>query len=251
MAKDILTRCFELQQIDGEYRVDSRIIAKGLGQRSHTRFRNNILEKYSDSISSLGVLFKRTLPSGEIVWFLNEPQANFVGTLTRNNPDTVKFKLALVKKFEKAKKLLLALREQKVQRHNLEWQEARAQGKVEYKLKADVTAEFIQYAIAQGSKSADKYHMNLAKMENKALFLLGQKYPNVREMLDTQQLNTVQTADRMIKKALQDGMEQGLPYKEIYKLARERVERFAQDIGQTPVPSKAVTTSEQPARASH
>jgi hypothetical protein len=73
-------------------------------------------------------------------------------------------------------------------------------------------------------------------MENKALFLLEQKYTNLRDVLNIHQLSTVKSADMIVMKALNDGMEQKRHYADIYKLAKLRIESFAEIIGKTLVP---------------
>lgn len=128
-----------------------------------------------------------------------------------------------------------------------EWKQVRAEGKGDRRIETDAIKEFIEYAKSQGSKSAEKYYVNLSRMENKALFLVEQKYPNLRERLGISQLRTIQMADRIVAKALEDGMNQSLHYKEIYKLAKGQVETFAGCIGQSPVPAKAIAAQEQPA----
>lgn len=176
------------------------------------------------------MVFKSTLDDGTIVWYLNEAQINFAGTLSRNTKEVVRFKLNLVKAFELAKKLLQ-------QRQNAEWIEARNAGKRLRKQETDGIKAFIDYAKAQGSQNAEKYYVNLTKMENKALFLVEQKYPNLRDVLGIAELSLISVADTIVLKALMDGMAQALHYKDIYKLAKERVEALATAHGKVLVPS--------------
>jgi hypothetical protein len=94
-----------LENKDGELRLDSRIIAQGFGVKNHTDYRRDILEKYQSQFAELGVVLNPTLPTGEIVWYLNQSQVNFAGTLARNTEKAVNFKLNLVKAFEIAKSI--------------------------------------------------------------------------------------------------------------------------------------------------
>lgn len=105
--------------------------------------------------------------------------------------------------------------------------EARRTGKLIRREETDTVQEFIKYATAQGSKNARFYYANISNMENKALFLIDQKYDNIREILDFTQLMTVSVADRIVAKALKEGMEKQLDYKEIYQLAKRNVETLA------------------------
>lgn len=118
MANDIVTTGngqIQLQQLEGELRIDHRIVAEGLGfvntanKKAATNWRRFTLEKYESQLSQLGVCLKHTLDNGTIVWYLSESQANFAGTLSRNTEKAIEFKLALIKEFEKAKAQLALL----------------------------------------------------------------------------------------------------------------------------------------------
>ena len=111
MANIILTPqqiSVSLEDKGGELRLDSRIIAQGFGVKNHTDYRRDILEKYQSQFAELGVVLNPTLPTGEIVWYLNQAQVNFAGTLARNTEKAVNFKLNLVKAFEIAKQIIPA-----------------------------------------------------------------------------------------------------------------------------------------------
>jgi hypothetical protein len=95
-----------LEDRDGELRLDSRIVADGFGISNHTSYRSNVLMKYESTFVELGVIFKMTLANGEIVWYLNQDQVNFAGTLARNTQKAVVFKLNLVKGFSIAKEII-------------------------------------------------------------------------------------------------------------------------------------------------
>lgn len=128
----------------------------------------------------------------------------------------------------------------KTQKQNAEWIEARAAGKRTRKEETDAIKSFVDYAKSQGSQSAEKYYMALTKMENAALFLVEQKYPNLRDILNISQLGVLGTADAIARKALHDGMERGMQYKDVYKLAKERVELLAEVHGKILVPSSTL-----------
>ena len=73
-------------------------------------------------------------------------------------------------------------------------------------------------------------------MENQALFLFDQKYRNVREILDIGQMSIVLAADKIVERAAIEGMRQGLHYKEIYRLAKCRIETLAALYGKSVIP---------------
>jgi hypothetical protein len=92
-----------LQVKEGELRLDHRLFCQGLGLDNSTSYRTNILDKYEDDFARFGVILKMTLDTGEIVWFLNEDQVNFAGTLARNTEQAVQFKAVLVQAFKLAR----------------------------------------------------------------------------------------------------------------------------------------------------
>jgi phage regulator Rha-like protein len=166
------------------------------------------------------------------IFYLNESQTSLLLTFMKNKPIVVEFKITLIKEFYKMKK---AISQMKSRQKDNDWIETRTQGKLSRKNETDAIKEFVEYATSQGSKNASKYYGNITSMENKALFILEQKFPNVRELLTGQQLMVISTADQIVSHALKDGMNDNLNYKEIYQLAKERVETFASVMPKTPV----------------
>lgn len=113
----------------------------------------------------------------------------------------------------------------------LSWREIRGQSK---ELRLDLTdtiKDFVEYAANQGSSSAKMYYMNITKMEYKALELLSlyQNNPqdNFRSSLSASDLGHIITAETIAKGAIQKGMNLNMKYKDIYKMAKEEVEAFA------------------------
>lgn len=119
-----------------------------------------------------------------------------------------------------------------------EWQSARLEGKSVRRLETDTIRVFVRYAESQGSKSANRYYLAITKATNKALFFIesatGQ---NLRDNLTTSQLASVAMAERIVERAIQEGMAAGLYYKEIYREAAERVRQLAAFIGPS-IPGK-------------
>lgn len=152
--------------------------------------------------------------------------------LVKNTPESLDIKDRIEVEFNKMRSQLARLAKTRL---SSDWQQTRKDGIEVYKQKRDVIKLFVDYAKAQGSQSAEKYYTNLASMENKALFLFEQKFKNTREMLNIRQLMQVSTTDQIIEKALDDGMEQKLHYKDIYQLAKERVSQFSGIIGKSQV----------------
>jgi Rha family phage regulatory protein len=123
-----------------------------------------------------------------------------------------------------------------VRQQNIAWEQARLEGKqTRYEL-TDGIQEFIAYAEQQGSRNARMYYVQITKMTNQTLFLIGRKAPqNFRDMLDNMQLSFLQTAEFVARNALRDGMQTNMFYKDIYVLARDKVTAFAATVEQTPV----------------
>jgi hypothetical protein len=130
---------------------------------------------------------------------LDEQQATFLITLMRNSEKVILFKEELTKQFFKQRVFIQNLI---MQQKDPSWMNVRKDGKQVYFQKTDVIKDFIEYAIKQGSKSAKMYYINFAKMENKALFIFEQKFPNLREVLTIRQLMQVSIADDIIEKAI-------------------------------------------------
>lgn len=201
-----------------------------------------LIVKYKSEFEELGVVTPAmqqptSKKGGRKVeeYLLNEPQATFLTTLLTNNSVVRKFKLHLTKEFFRQRKLLASLM---VKKQNAEYLEKRASGKIERRIETDTIKDFVEYAKNQGSTNASKYYMIISKMENNNLFhldMLEQKFPNLRDIVEGFQLDTLKMADYAVARALREGMEKKMLYKDIYILARQRIEGFAQIIGKSPI----------------
>lgn len=144
--------------------------------------------------------------------------------------EAARWKEDFISAFNALERTVLRAAAEKERRASLDWQQQRAQAKLVRREQTDCIKEFMLYATAQGSRNSKHYFANLSTMENRALgFLelgLGES-PSLRDRLNLVQLGQVQTADNIVVWALREGMEQGLPYKDIYQLAKRRVEAFA------------------------
>ena len=93
-----------------ESRVDSRLLASHLGNRH--RHVMALIEKYAESFASLGKVLFQKAPSidsltgqRERFALLNEDQAFFLLTLSRNNARVVELKVKLIQAFSEARQL--------------------------------------------------------------------------------------------------------------------------------------------------
>jgi len=101
---------FEIQNIDGELVVDSRLIAQEFGIL-HNSLKDTINDNATDIEEDFGVIRRESKPSftsnqNETVYFLTEDQATYIMTLSRNTPQVKKAKRNLVLAFTKAKKII-------------------------------------------------------------------------------------------------------------------------------------------------
>ena len=197
----------------------------------------SLVQKYESDFQGIRTFSFQKLKSGgrpTPYCMLDEEQATFLITLMRNSDVVVPFKLRLTREFYKMKAELIRLASQS---QNAQWLETRQAGKEVRMLATDSIKDFVEYAKLQGSTKAEMYYANISKMENSALFLLEQTYPNLRNALNINQLSTIKCADQIVIKALRDGMDSKMDYRDIYKMAKHRVESFAEVIGKTLIPA--------------
>lgn len=198
-------------QLKSELRTDSRLLAGFLDHRHRTILEN--IDKHSAELRSIsglpfetGTLETRGGVQSQRFAMLDEDQCYFLLTLMRNNERVIAAKLALVKAFKNAR-AQLAMRDV-----------ARLDGKLVRKAETDSIKLLVEYASANGSKSANRYYTNVTKMTNALLGIeAGQ-----REALDVNQLKQIAILESVVDIAIRDGVKAELPYKDIYQLAKER-----------------------------
>jgi len=224
-----------------EPRVSTFDLYERLGYKEH-RALKRVISENRDHFSEYGFLplEMQKPPKGsrggrpDESYFLNENQFTLLVMFCKNSPGVVEFKVKIVRQFVKMREALLSLASQ---RQNAEWLATRNTGKEKRRVETDTIQKFVTYATSQGSQNAERYYANISKMQNKALFFIEQKFGNIREILNLQQLSIVICADEIVTKALDDGMEREMPYKEIYQLAKQRIEQFAEIHGKTLIPA--------------
>lgn len=142
-----------LSHIGGEPRIDSRLLAVAMGRRHQDLF--ELVKGHAAAFEELGVIRfqtgKPTGPSGgrpERFALLNEDQAYFLLTLTRNTTRTVALKVRLVKAFGEARRAAEAGTEYLPTYHALHDE---------------------LHALAAGSANERFVHMNLNKLVNKTV----------------------------------------------------------------------------------
>ena len=101
------TDAFTLTTIKAEPRIDSRLLAKSL--RNKHKAVMALIERYADKFTTMGLLpFKKEVITGkgqpEKFVLLNEDQAFFLLSLSRNSDHVVSLKAKLVKAFGEARR---------------------------------------------------------------------------------------------------------------------------------------------------
>lgn len=170
-------------------------------------------------------LYKGRDGKEHFMWSMNELAFMKIMTLSQRYEKADAIVNLILKEFQWVREQLIQI---KAQQQAPEWQLARSEGKKIRRQETDAIQEFVEYAKAQGSKSADKYYINITTMVNKAVFIVEQRHPNLRDVLDISQLMDLKVADKVVAKALRDGMAQELHYKKVFQLAKQRIEQWVE-----------------------
>jgi phage regulator Rha-like protein len=252
---NMATKKTEIAIIDKEPRISSKELARGF-MLDH-KYVYELIQLYATALEEFGeIILKKQMGSGEIKngdykvksklgerkeYWLNEYQATFLVTTFKNTDSAITFKLNLIREFQRMRNGLESL---KKLRSTEEWLSLRNSKKDTRKKETEAIKTFVEYAKTQGSNNADKYYQCFTKMENSCLFIIAGKYKNIRDMLSTDQLYQIETADKIVDKAIEEGIAKELPYKDIYQLAKSKVQWFASLYGQSEVATKMIEEAE-------
>ena len=176
----------------------------------------------------ISTLYKNERNREYPVYYLNRDGFMFL-VMNINAKRTNEIKLKFIQAFN--------FMEQALKNHSTaSWLEARELGKEQRKLTTDVIQEFVEYATTQGSKNSKYYYSTFTNETYKALELLDKnKSTPIRDMFTILALCWLATAESVVQKALKEGMEQELHYKEIYQLAKQRLVEFSKLVTLPPV----------------
>lgn len=133
------------------------------------------------------------------------------------------WKIKFIEAFNLMEKTLL-------NKNNEEWLTTREQGKLIRRNETDTIQEFTDYAITQGSKSAQFYYKHYTNATYKALQLLENKKPKTRETLDLLQLHQLLLAEDIVTKTIKREMENKEHYKVIFEKCKISLENFANSL---------------------
>jgi len=107
------------------------------------------------------------------------------------------------------------------------WLASRENGKLARKDETDVIKEFVEYAKAQGSTKAGFYYKHITTATYKALGLMEQKYPKLRDTMNFYELSELVLAERLATQSLKKYMELGRDYHDIYESVKADLFNFA------------------------
>lgn len=111
-----------------------------------------------------------------------------------------------------------------------EFIEVRGKGKQARLEETDVIKDFVEYATKQGSKSAKFYYKHITNATYKALELMVQRKPKLRDTLDIYQLSELLLAERVAKNSLKKYMDLGRNYKDIYESVKDDLNAFGNSL---------------------
>jgi KilA-N domain len=114
------------------------------------------------------------------------------------------------------------------------WKEQRISGKSSRSALESAIASFQEYAKGQGSQGFKHYHNNFTRTIYAALFDV-KVTAGLRELLDESQLRHLALAEDLVARIIVEAIAQGMPYKDIYELAKTRVGKLSELLGKSPV----------------
>lgn len=181
----------------------------------------------------------RKIPGGDQEYYIISRDGFSLLAMGFTGKEAIQWKIKYIDAFNELERFA---KKELAKRSNQNWIAARTQGIIPQREKTDVIKEFVEYAIGQGSKNANRYYLLIQEMEYNSLFEGGYKHlkllasyygesKTLKDLLNTNQLITLANADRIAEKAINEGMKKGMFYKDIFKLAKERILNFASLIG--------------------
>jgi phage regulator Rha-like protein len=188
--------------------MSSREISELTGKRHHNVMRDivKMLNELDLDVIKFEGIYSDTLGRQQTEYNLDQEL-----TITLISGYNAKLRHAIVKRWVELEKQASAVKA------------TRLDGKQVRKIETDAISNLVEYAQSQGSKSANMYYTNITKMTNSILGIESGQRDNLTE----KQLSQVKIAETIVKMAIDDGLDQSLPYKEVYKLCKDRVSSIA------------------------
>ena len=106
----------------------------------------------------------------------------------------------------------------------------REQGKIARKQETSVIKDFVDYATNQGSSSAKFYYKHITNATYKALGLMTQRKPKLRDSLNIYEVSELLLAERLAQNSLKKYMDLDRNYKDIYDSVRDDLIKFGEGL---------------------
>lgn len=113
---------------------------------------------------------------------------------------------------------------------DIEWTQTRQIGKTARIEETDAIQKFVEYATNQGSTKAKFYYKHITNATYKALGLMSQKNPKLRDQMNIYQVSELMLAERLAKIKLLEYMDLGRNYKDIYESIKHDLIHFSNAI---------------------
>lgn len=155
--------------------------------------------------------------------------------------EAAKWKVKYIKAFNHLIKENQFLREQLLRNKSDDnTQLSRIEGKITRRALTDIIAIFIEYAREQGSSQPQMYYQVISKLSNR-LFDFNEslrKNPHKRDYMESIQLKELDNIEEKLSQTILLGMKERIAYKSIYLLCKDKVERYIDIFGTSPVISQ-------------
>ncbi|MCX7111459.1 MAG: Rha family transcriptional regulator [Proteobacteria bacterium] len=204
----------ELKPVKGEARVDSRLIARELGNQHESMIR--LIDEYQSDFEEFGVVRFQIgkPPKGskggrpERFALLNEDQAYLFLTYAKNTPEARRLKVNLVKAFARFR----------------EGRQVAADYLPFYHTLHNEVSNLAQWARLNGSTTPEEFfHVNANRLINRAFGLDSDARAGLPPMLKVMVTGAQALAAETLSKALAEE----LGHKEAYQRVKQAVERYA------------------------
>ena len=208
----------QVNPVKGEARVDSRLIAPELGIKHQSLIET--IRRYQTELEQFGSLpfqtgaRKRKTTGGVIEKYvlLNENQANFLMTLSRNTHQVVKLKMRIVAAFGRFREHQQTLEDYLPLHASFQ----------------QTVKELVDAAHEAGSTTPDQFfYANFNRLINSTFGLKS----NERHAIPPGLRVYVTTAIALVQQVLQESLASGLNHKQAYALAKQRLIAYVNTIG--------------------
>ena len=196
--------------------TDSLMVAEMFEKRHDRVLRaiDNLVESLpkNGERSKLFIVSRRKADDGQFhrMYYMNRDGFSLL-VMGFNGKKALEWKLKYIEAFNTMEKIL-------TEKVTSAWIETRKQGMLTRKNETNVLQQLVEYAKEQGSTHSNKLYMIYTKLANKMVGVSN------REEATQAQLNDLSMVERFITKVVLDGMRDGIYYKDIYQMSKDRLD---------------------------